>query len=278
MTPAPTLPSVRTEPISIDCDVLIGAWPPRADLDLSVDAVVARLTHAGIGGGLICSARGAWHDDADGNTETLASATGTLLPAGTVNLRNALRAVPELDRLAAAGVRALRLFGPLQGCEPDFPGYHHVCTEALTRGFTLLVEGDVRHLWRAFAGRGARVIFLDVHAYHVADFILAARGEPGFIASTRLLNAPDSIERVVGEAGPSHVAFGTRTPLHDTSPAALRLRHARLSDAEWAAVAGGTLRAALRRSCLPTRSSTFTAIGARGSFPWISATSPATCG
>lgn len=246
MTPAATPPNVRMQPISMDCDVLTGAWPPRADLDLSVDAVLARLTHAGIGGGLICSARGAWYDDVDGNTETLASATGTLLPAGTVNLRNALRAVPELDRLAAAGVRALRLFGPLQGCEPDFPGYRHVSTEALTRDFTLLVEGDVRQLWRAFAGRGARVIFLDVHAYHVADFILAAREEPGFIASTRLLNAPDSIERVVGEVGPSHAVFGTRTPLHDTSPAALRLRRARLSAAEWEAVAGGTLRAVLR--------------------------------
>lgn len=245
MSGAPT--SVRAQPISADCDVLIGAWPPRADLDLSAGAVTARLAKAGISGGLICSARGAWHDDADGNTETLASATEALLPAGTVNLRNALRAIPELDRLAAAGVRALRLFGPLQGCEPDFPGYRHVRTEALTRGFTLLVEGDVRRLWPAFAGQGAKVIFLDVHAYHVADFILLAREEPGFMASTRLLNAPDSIERVVGEAGPSHAVFGTRTPLHDTSPAALRFRRARLTDAEWAAVAGGTLRAALRR-------------------------------
>lgn len=245
MTGPTTPPGPRTQPISIDCDVLIGAWPPRADLDLSAEVVTGQLTRAGIAGGLICSARGAWHDDAGGNTETLAAATGTLLPAGTVNLRNALRAIPELDRLAAAGVRALRLFGPLQGCEPDFPGYHHVRSEALRRGFTLLVEGDVRHLWRAFAGQGARVVFLDVHAYHVADFILAAREEPGFIASTRLLNAPDSIERVVGEAGPSHAVFGTRTPLHDTSPAAMRLRRARLSDAEWAAVAGDTLRAIL---------------------------------
>lgn len=247
MTGRAALPRVRTQPISIDCDVMIGAWPPRADLDLSAAAVAARLTRAGIASGLACSGRGAWHDDVDGNTETLASATGHLLPTGTINLRNALRAIPELDRLAAAGVRVLRLFGPLQGCEPDFPGYQHVRIEALTRDFTLLVEGDVRHLWRVFAGQGARVIFLDVHAYHLADFILAARGEPGFMASTRLLNAPDSIERLVGEAGPSHAVFGTRTPLHDTSPAALRFRRARLTDAEWAAVAGDTLRTALRQ-------------------------------
>lgn len=240
----------RTGAITLDCDVLVGAWPARADLDLSARAVAARLDRAGITGALACSGRGAWFDDVAGNTETLAVATGTngaWAPAGTVNLRNALRAEPELDRLSEAGVRAVRLFGPLQGCEPEFPGYQHVVEQALRRGLVLLVEGDVRRVWRAFAGRGASVVFLDVHAYHVADFVLIARAEPGFVASTRLLNAPDSIERVAGEVGTAHLAFGSRTPLHDTSPAALRLRHARLSDAEWADVAGATLRSVLER-------------------------------
>lgn len=237
----------RTGPITLDCDVLVGAWPARADLDLCPATVAARLDRAGIAGALVCSGRGAWFDDVAGNTETMAVANGALEPVGTVNLRNALRAEAELDRLAEAGVRAVRLFGPLQGCEPDFPGYRHVVEQALLRGLVLLVEGDVRRVWPAFAGRGARVVFLDVHAYHVADFVLIARTEPGFVASTRLLNAPDSIERVAGEVGAAHLAFGSRTPLHDTSPAALRLRHARVSDAEWTAVAGATLRSALER-------------------------------
>lgn len=233
------------EPITLDCDVLVGAWPRRADLDLAPPAVAARLERAAITGALVCSGRGAWFDDIEGNTETLAMATGAWLPVGTINLRNALRAEAELDRLAGAGVRALRLFGPLQGCEPGFPGYRHVVDEALSRTFVLLVEGDFRQIWKAFAGRGATVVFLDLHAYHVADFVLAARSEAGFVASTRLLNAPDSIELVVGEIGASHLVFGSRTPLHETSPATLRLRHARLEDADWAAVAGGTVRRVL---------------------------------
>lgn len=235
------------EPIALDCDVLIGAWPRRADLDLGAFAVAARLERAAITGALVCSGRGAWFDDVAGNTETLTAATGAWLPVGTVNLRNALRAEAELDRLAGAGVRALRFFGPLQGCEPGFPGYRHVVDEALRRAFVLLVEGDFRLLWKAFAGRGATVVFLDLHAYHVADFVLAARSETGFIASTRLLNAPDSIELVAGEIGASHLAFGSRTPLHETSPASLRLRHARLEGSDWSAVAGGTMLRVLGR-------------------------------
>jgi hypothetical protein len=232
----------RADPIRLDCDVLFGTWPPRAELDLSPAALQRRLDDAGIAGAVACSARGAWFDDRSGNDETLAVAEKYgWLAAGTVNLRNALNAEAELDRLAAAGVRAVRLFAPVQGGEPHFPGYRHVVDAVLVRGLIPLVEGDVRHCWPAYADRGARVVFLDVHAYHVADFVLLARREPGFVASTRLLNAPDSIETVVGEVGAGHLAFGSRTPLHDTSPAVLRFRRTRLSDADWAAVAGGTL-------------------------------------
>lgn len=236
----------QTHPIAVDCDILFGAWPPRAELDFGVTAVRQRLDHAGIGNALACSGRGAWFDDLTGNDETLAACRETgWLPAGTINLRNALRAVDELDRLVAAGVRAVRLFGPVQGCEPQFPGYAHVIDEALERNLVLLVEGDVRQVGPAFTGRNAAVVFLDVHAYHLADFVLLARGEDRFVASTRLLNAPDSLERIVAELGAHHLAFGSRSPLHDTSPATLRLRHARLSDADWAAVAGGTLKGML---------------------------------
>ncbi|GAA0909145.1 hypothetical protein GCM10009557_83730 [Virgisporangium ochraceum] len=240
--------SPRTDPIALDCDVLVGAWPPRADLDLSPETTATTLARAGIAGALVCSGRGAWFDDRGGNDETIAAcATQGWLPAGTIDLRNALNAEAELDRLVRNDVRAVRLFGPLQGCEPGFPGYSHVIDAAVRRRMVLLVEGDLRLLWRGFAGRGATVVFLDAHAYHVADFVLAARAEPGFLASTRLLNAPDSIERVVGEVGSARLVFGSRTPVSDTSPAVLRMRRARLSAADWAAVTGGTLTAALRR-------------------------------
>ena len=233
--------------ITLDCDVLLGAWPQRADLDLAPDAVEPLLLRAGIEGALVCSGRGAWFDDVTGNDETIELAAGRpgWLPAGTVNLRNALRAADELERLHAAGVRAVRLFGPLQGCAPGFPGYRHTVARAVALGMVLLAEGDLRVIWPVYAERGAKVVFLDAHAYHVADFVLLARDEPGFVASTRLLNAPDSIERIAGEVGAAHLAFGSRTPLSETSPSVLRMRHARLSEVERAAVAGGTLRSML---------------------------------
>lgn len=241
------IPGIFGRPIELDCDVLFGTWPPRAQLAMDLDTVRTTMAAAGVTAGAACSARGAWFDDVEGNSETI-QAIGSLsgwYPVATINLRNALRAVNELDRVSAAGVRALRLFGPTQGGAPTFPGYRHIVDEAVRRGMVLMMEGDVRTTWTAFAGKGARVVFLDVHAYHVADFILLARSEPGFVASTRVLNAPDSIETVAGEVGAAHLAFGSRTPLHSLSPATIRLRRARLSESEWQAVAGGTLRSLL---------------------------------
>ncbi len=233
----------RLRPIALDCDVLFGTWPPRAQVRMDLATVRTTLDKAGIRGAVACSARGAWFDDIEGNTETIdvVSPLDGWYPAATINLRNGLRAESELDRMVAAGVRAVRLFAN-QSAAPTFPGYRHVVDEALRRNLVLLVEGDFRVCWQAYAERAARVVFLDVHAYHLADFILVARQEPGFVASTRLLNAPDSIETVVGEVGAGHLAFGSRSPLHATSPATIRLRHARISDTDWSAVAGGTLR------------------------------------
>lgn len=227
-------------PIALDCDVLVGVWPPYADIDFGPDAVVHQLEQHGISAGLVGSARGAWFDDAAGNAELRrdCESRGRLSPTVTVNLRNALDAEQILDD-APGRSTVVRLFGALQGVPAVSPGYRHVVGLAAARGMTLLTDGDVREIWPVFADSGARVVFLDVHAYHVADFVLLARDHPGLIASTRLLNAPDSIERVVGEVGAGHLAYGSGTPLSATQSSALRLRLARITERERAIVAGG---------------------------------------
>jgi predicted TIM-barrel fold metal-dependent hydrolase len=180
-------------------------------------------------------------DARGGNDEMLkAGERAGFVPVGAVDVRDALTAETEIGRLAASGVRLLRLFPPEQWVEPDSAGLAHVVDVAVAHGLVLLTSGDFGRFWRPFAGRGARVCFLDVHAYRVADFVLLARREPGFVASTRLLCGPDSIERVAGEVGAHHLAYGSGVPLHDVLPSALRLRTAGLDDGEWRQVAGGT--------------------------------------
>ncbi|MEV6237275.1 hypothetical protein [Lentzea sp. NPDC051838] len=240
MVTLPPTPAERHE-IGIDVDVLFGAVPNRR-LDASLDAVVMQQESHGIRRGLLCSLRGPLFDVCSGNDEThkAAEQQPRFVPVGSVDIRDALGAEDEIGRLAESGVRILRLFPPEQWVEPGSPGLAAVIDTAVGHDLVLLTSGDFSQFWRPFADRGARVCFLDVHAYRVADFVVTARREPGFVASTRMLVGPDSIERIAGEVGAHHLAYGSRTPLHDVMPSALRLRMAGLTKQEWTQVAGGT--------------------------------------
>jgi hypothetical protein len=262
------------EDILYDVDVLFGPWPSHpADTDLAT--VKAHLTHHHIQNALAISTRGALFHDHAGNLETLAatgrssgsspSATSPsdqergatpasqgelsarLIPVGTVDLRDAVAAAEQLDRLMAQGVRFLRLFTGLQGVPGDTPSYRHVIEEAIKRKLVLLQDGDPRRFGDVLAGRGAEVIFLDLHGYLLGDFILMAKQEPGFRATTRMLSSPDGIERVVDSVGAGHLVFGSRTPFMDVSPQTLRLRYARISSEDRALIAGGTVEALLEK-------------------------------
>lgn len=235
--PLPAIPVDRQE-IDLDVDVLFGAVPSR-DLDASIEAVGEQLRGHGIRRGLVCSLRGGLFDACSGNDEMRKATEQTgHVPVGTVDIRDALTAEHEIVRLAASGVRLLRLFLVEQWVEPDSPGLQHVVDVAAANGLTLLTNGDVSRFWRPFAG--TQVCFLDVHSYRVADFVILARREPGFVASTRMLVGPDNIERIAGEVGAHRLAYGSRAPLHDVMPSALRLRMSGLNDEEWRQVAGGT--------------------------------------
>lgn len=240
MVTLPPIPAERHE-IGIDADVLFGAVPHR-QLDASLAAVAQQQESHGIRRGLLCSLRGPLFDVCSGNDEAREATElqHRFVPVGSVDIRDALGAEDEIGRLAESGVRILRLFPPEQRVEPCSPGLAAIIDLAVGHDLVLLTSGDFSQFWRPFADRGARVCFLDVHAHRVADFVVMARREPGFVASTRMLVGPDSIERIAGEVGAHHLAYGSRTPLHDVTPSALRLRLAGLTRQEWKQVAGGT--------------------------------------
>lgn len=228
--PTPLLAGLRAE---LDIDVLIGRHPGRDEPEL--DAAAADHTRAAV-----ASLRAALFDVASGNDEVLSMKDA--IAVGALDLRDPVGALGELDRLAGAGVTAVRFFPDEQGIEPDFPGLRHVAKTAAALGMTLLTGGDVRRFWRPFAGLPAAVVFLDTHFYHLGDFLLAAADEPGFHSSTRLLTSPDALETAVARIGPRRLLFGSRTPVYEPLVPLLRLATSELSAADKDLIAGGNAR------------------------------------
>ncbi|MFI6496358.1 amidohydrolase family protein [Nonomuraea typhae] len=225
--------------VTLDVDVLVGAYTDRDGPPGDPDSVLGTLAGHGVRAGAVASLRAALFDMETGNDEVLGlSDDQRVVPVGTVDLRDPLGAVREIERLVPLGVRAIRLFPDEQGVEAGFPSVRHVARRAAALGLTVLTGGDVRRFWEPFAGRGAKVVFLDTHFYHLGDFLVAAADEPGFHTSTRLLNSPDALETVP----PDRLLYGSRTPHYEPVVPLLRLATSGLKPEEIAAVAGGNAR------------------------------------
>ena len=235
--------------IGIDCDVVVGHWPPRADLDTSEARVAELLARGGIASAVVTDAQRVWLDEASGADRAFHLADARhWFPSPAVNLRDLWRVEERLDEWAARGARAVRVPMATQGIGAGSPGIRRLVESATDRKMVLLTEGAFSAVQQAFRGMGASVVFLDISYYETADFLISASEEPGFVASTRKLLGPDSIEIIAGEVGASHLAFGSGVPLQDLEPSVWRLRDARLAVEEFAAVAGGTITGLMERS------------------------------
>ncbi|WP_240506245.1 amidohydrolase family protein [Thermoactinospora rubra] len=232
--------------VTLDVDVLVGAYPDRDGPVGTPSSVLGVLREHDIRAGAVASLRAALFDVVSGNDEVLALAATRprpdVVPVGVVDLRDPVGAARELERLAAASVRAVRLFPDEQGVEAGFPSVRHVARRAAALGLTVLTGGDVRRFWRPFSGLEATVVFLDTHFYHLGDFLVAAVDEPGFHTSTRLLNSPDALELAAAEVGAGRLLYGSRTPFYEPLVPLLRLATSGLKPEEVAAVAGGNAR------------------------------------
>ncbi|GGP16234.1 amidohydrolase [Nonomuraea glycinis] len=257
--------------VALDVDVLVGAYPDRDGPPGTPESVADLLAAHRTRTGAVASLRAALFDMRSGNDEVLALAdmrsdndevlalAGSAeasrrassgrpqagpgwVPVGAVDLRDPIGAGRELDQLAGAGVRAVRLFPDEQGVEAGFPSVRHVARRAAELGLVVLTGGDVRRFWQPFTGLGARVVFLDTHFYHLGDFLVAAAEEPGFHTSTRLLNSPDALETVAAELGAERLLHGSRAPHYEPIVPLLRLATSGLTPDQIAAVAGGNAR------------------------------------
>jgi predicted TIM-barrel fold metal-dependent hydrolase len=228
--------------VILDCDLLVGR-DVTTGARLPLDDLVHTLRRVGIDGGLVASLRALTFDPVSGNDEARAStADPSWWGVAGIDLRDPLGAEREIDRAASQGVRAVRLAPERQGVPTTAPGLRACARRATALGLALLVEGDVRTLGPALTGLDATAVFLDLHFYHLGDFVVLARDEAGFHASTRLLGNLDAWETVVTELGPDRLLFGSRAGWCEAEAVLMRLAHSGLDQPARDLVAAGNLR------------------------------------
>src|SRR5699024_9261597 len=169
------------------------------------------------------------YDPETGNREADAAARdhGWTAVCG-VDLRNPVDAESRMEAAAAGGTRLVRFAATRQGIPGTAPRLRLLTRRASALGLAVI-------------GLAATVIFLDQHFYDAGEFILTAREEPGFHASTRLLGNPDAWETIAEHVGAERLVFGARSGWSEEHSVLARLRSSGLDAAQRDLVAAGNL-------------------------------------
>lgn len=229
----------RAETPILDVDLLLGRDPMTGARTTEQD--LAAWVGPVVRGGLLGSQRALAFDARSGNAEVMDAAarlgltpTLALETRDWIGSRDAVEAAPEGT--------IVRLAPQRQDCAPGHPGFRAIVRACAARGLVVLTEGDLRVWGPAYADHGLTVVFLDAHFYHLGDFVALVADEPGFHASTRLLNGPDSFTIARDEVGVGRLVFGSRQGFHEGRSALQRLLTCDLDAADRAAVAHHNLR------------------------------------
>jgi predicted TIM-barrel fold metal-dependent hydrolase len=197
-----------------DIDTVVGFWPIR-NCDIGVTRLQALMARHGIDQACVCSSRGVWYDDEEGNRETWSISTvhPNLIPVATIDPRKFTSAAAEIRRLVDAGSRVFRFFPEYQGWPLNSRSFRRVLNLLDEAGVVIVVGGPICQLLPELKGLRVPVILAGAHFYQLADALACADEMPNVYLSTRLLIGPGSIETAVSYLGHDRLVFGSHAPL-----------------------------------------------------------------
>jgi uncharacterized protein len=237
-----------------DSNAYFGHWPYWDLQDKTPDDLVALMDRAGIARAVVLSLRGMILDWRSGNDETLrecARRPDRLLPA--VTLSPFMNGGPdELNRLADAGARCVRLYPQFHSYRLDATFVDDICRTAADRRLPVVIPTRPMMNWR-FSAVSLETIGAVVERHPKTHFVMSG---PNYLIEfqalarlmTRCANVSyeisclqgfGAVKKLVGEVGVRRILFGTGATLNNPACNVAKLRHAGLTDEESQAVASG---------------------------------------
>ena len=234
----------------IDAYGLVGAWP-RAEVDLSVEALAASMQSRGVGHCLVTHTAAIFYENTEGNRQAiqLAAQHGPLSAVAVINPLDYPDCLTEVKRCLDQGVKVFRLcprehgyplsgaVGPLRAVLEALSGAKLIVIDAAELPAPVITS-DVPALLKVPTA-------ISVHTGGLGTLLHAGTISPHVWAETSRLEAGGAIETAVKVLGTQRVVFGSAQPLRSVGSAVMSVQFAEITEADRQAVFEGNIQRAL---------------------------------
>lgn len=231
----------------IDANTICGFWAKR-EIDISVETLAQVMQQHGVVRYLAVSTTAIFYDFRTGNDETLTLGQKYqgLVPVATVDPRQYIDCIQELEKRSQQGFLLYRLFPDLQGYPLTFAPLHDVLAKLNELSKPVMITtprlGDATQVAEIVALNQTPVILSGINYANLGEAIAVMKTNAHIYLETHLLNSPDAFEILCSEVGGERLIFGSHAPLRYFSSAYLPVTAAAIPEEAKALILGGNLR------------------------------------
>jgi predicted TIM-barrel fold metal-dependent hydrolase len=236
----------------LDVNACFGHWPYWDLHHKSPEDLLGSMDRNGIDRAVVMSLRGLFIDWRQGNDETLMAAgnhTGRLIPAATISpfLEGTVK---DVNRLADAGVRIIRLYPSFHNYALDSGFTDSICRAAAERGITVSIPTRPMMNWRfkaipieaigAIVDRHPRTTFLMSGPNYLVEFqalVLLMRRCRNVVYEISCVQGHNAVRSLIDQVGADRLLFGTGAVLHYPACNVAKLDGAEISEEQRLAIA-----------------------------------------
>lgn len=202
----------------IDSNTIFGFWPKRK-VDISIEHLSKIINKHKVWKALSFSARGIFIDYIRGNKETLSAREKHpwLVPVGTIDPREGLNVMDEVDNLYAQRVRFIRFFPELQVWSYNQSVFRSVIKKISKHpGIVIFIplSFGISNILKLSEDIHNKIIISDFGYGNLAEILFEApKISDRIYFGTEILNSIDAFEIFCANIGADRLIFGSRAPL-----------------------------------------------------------------
>jgi predicted TIM-barrel fold metal-dependent hydrolase len=226
-----------------DVNTLYGAYPSR-HADSTPEMLVEAMTANGVDYCLTLSTRGVYHEDTEGNNDTMQAcrAFQKLVPVATLDPRGYWGQPNIVEALTS--FEMFRFFPHEQGWPYEYEPFLKLlerinATHKKPVMMSVRQPGDVTRIASALKSYTVPIILEGVSMATLSEAILIMRDRPNVYMETHSLKGPGTLESLRDNVGISRILFGSDAPGLSLGAALRYIRGSNLSEQDKTSILGG---------------------------------------